>query len=156
MKSLRLTLISCLLTIASLTYAEGGKSLRITTSIDNKEYPLSEVKSIKFRNDVMEIHLTNGEAPVLRMEDVQLMTWSLEDDLQSIDNSQIPYRPITYTNGVLTITGHSHQSVVVCNLFGTQLAIGRINQVWTLDMTHFPRGMYVVNIEGAIYKFLKR
>ena len=133
------------------------KRLVIASGDGASGYAVKSIRSLKFCNGTMLLNMHDGSVVECDTESVNYLF--IEDYVPSEETGIgcIETEPvITLENGVLSITGYAVNNVLLSTPSGSVLYNGKLNGTGVLDLSRYPHGVYMLNVNGRTYKIINR
>ena len=133
------------------------KDVVVKTTQGNTSSLLGDVKCLRFDGDVM----------LLDMKDGSTMSWNTDDVacIEFVSTGNSGSTSIGITNASVTFDIEGNKVVVDCSLCLPVLLIAVDGEVvfrqaccgeCVIDMSNLPHGVYVLNVNGQVYKIVNR
>lgn len=149
-----------LLLVLLLAGAAMGASAQVSVRVNGGEpYPLNTAGGIYFVNDTMEVHPADGEALLIPLDSVSVVTFQVQST-QGISSAQptplsiapVPARDYITVQGI----GSSPRQVIIYNAAGQQLLSRTAADGDRIDLRSLPQGAYLLRCGSQVSKIVKQ
>ena len=133
------------------------KKLVLGTSDGAVEYPVKEIRRITFADGMMSVDMRNGSAFTLGTDSVNSVSFSDYIPSGETDVEPVPASPLfTVQQGKIDLNSASLVAVQVYACDGVVIYDTVCRGALSLDMRPFAQGIYILEIDGKIYKITNR
>lgn len=156
MKQLFIILLGILFSALSFA-ANPDKRLVVTVGEGVAEYAIKSIRSLKFSNGAMLLNMHDGSVIECDTESVSSLlieeyTPSEETNIGCIESEPA----LRFNRGVLHISGFSSVDVQLFNPSGSILYSESFNGDGIVNLSSYPKGVYMLNVNGRTYKIINR
>lgn len=136
-------------------FSSTDKGFAVKTVAGISSFPIGEIKCMCFKEGIMVLEMKDGSTKSYDTASVSLMTFSYIDGTTSIFpiDAVASYR-IEGSN--LIINASSYQSVLLFTSDGKIVYGTSCCGECVIDMSRFAKGVYVLNVNGQVYKIVNR
>lgn len=156
MKQLFIILLGIFFSALSFA-ANPDKRLVVTSGGDIAGYAINSIRSLKFSNGAMLLNMHDGS--VIKCDTESVSSLLIEEYTPSEETSAgcIESEPaLRFNRGVLHISGFSSVDVQLFNPSGSILYSESFNGDGTVNLLRYPKGVYMLNVNGRTYKIINR
>ena len=156
MKQLFIILLGIFFSALSFA-ANPDKRLVVTSGGDIAGYAINSIRSLKFSNGAMLLNMHDGSVIECDTESVSSLlieeyTPSGETNIGCIESEPA----LRFNRGVLHISGFSSVDVQLFNPNGSILYSEKFKGNGTVNLLRYPKGIYMLNVNGRTYKIINR
>ncbi len=156
MKQLFIILLGILFSALSFA-ANPDKRLVVTVGGDIAGYAINSIRSLKFSNGAMLLNMHDGSVIECDTESVSSLlieeyTPSEETNIGCIESEPA----LRFNRGVLHISDFSAIDVQLFNPNGSILYSEKFKGNGTVNLLRYPKGVYMLNVNGRTYKIINR
>lgn len=156
MKQLFIILSGILFSALSFA-ATPDKRLVVTSSEGVAGYAIKSIRSLKFSNGDMLLNMHDGSVIECDTESVSFLL--IEDYIPSEETNVGCIEPepaVRFERGVLHISGFFSVDVQLFNPSGSILYSENFNSDGVVNLSGYPKGIYMLNVNGRTYKIINR
>lgn len=156
MKQLFIILLGIFFSALSFA-ANPDKRLVVTVGEGVAEYAIKSIRSLKFSNGAMLLNMHDGS--VIECDTESVSSLLIEEYTPSEETSAdcIESEPaLRFNRGVLHISGFSSVDVQLFNPNGSILYSEKFKGNGTVNLSSYPKGVYMLNVNGRTYKIINR
>lgn len=156
MKQLFIILLGIFFSALSFA-ANPDKRLVVTSAGDVAGYAINSIRSLKFSNGAMLLNMHDGSVIECDTESVSSLlieeyTPSEETNIGCIESES----SIRLERGILHISDFSAIDVQLFNPNGSILYSEKFKGNGTVNLLRYPKGIYMLNVNGRTYKIINR
>ena len=156
MKQLFIILLGILFSALSFA-ANPDKRLVVTVGEGVAEYAIKSIRSLKFSNGAMLLNMHDGSVIECDTESISFLlieeyTPSEETNIGCIESEPA----LRFNRGVLHISDFSAIDVQLFNPNGSILYSEKFKGNGTVNLLRYPKGVYMLNVNGRTYKIINR
>lgn len=140
--------------------AVGAQSKMIVNGANNStdKFDLANVSKITFTEDgALLVHDLLGDSKAFSLEGVNTITF--EGDFTAISTPQTSAKGhlnFAYNGKEVSINGLEHSAIaIICSTSGAVVARQRVSEGQAVSVESLAKGVYVVVVDGASFKFVK-
>ena len=151
----RFVLSVCIALSAVTAFSENDNRIVVEPTTGVSDCRLCKIKCMRFDNDVMLLDMKDGSTKSWNTDDVVRITFGLDNINTSLDLLSANGK-FEFVGNELVIRNNAYQPVLLFDSNGkivyTSSCCGRL----VVDMSVYPAGMYLLNINGKVYKIVNR
>lgn len=131
------------------------KKIVVKTSGGETDYPVKSIKSIKFNDGTVVFNLVDGSSVEWSSDAVGCMLFDYYEPQPDTAVDAVVAADFSFSGGVLNVTASSAE-VSLTTVEGKVVFNGQCRGNLAVQLSAFPKGVYLLNIDGCIYKIVNR
>lgn len=131
------------------------KKIVVRTSAAETGYPVKSIRSIKFNGGMVLFNLVDGSSVEWASDAVGCMFLEYYEQSPGTGVDTVVTDGFSFRGGVLNVEASS-VPVVLTTIDGKVVLSGQCKGTLTVPMSAYPKGIYLLNIDGRIHKFVNR
>lgn len=138
-------------------FAAADKKIVVETANGTADFSLSEIRCVKFNDDIMSINMHDGSALSWNTDDVVCMRVDGEQGGNVTSIGNMPADAMFEKQGsCIVVRSASRQALLLYSADGVLLYSSSFCGEEAIELSKYPRGVYILNVNGHIYKIINR
>lgn len=132
------------------------KKIVVKSSNGSTEYVVSDIRSMKFNNGDVFINMNDGSVASWPANEINVMSFIYFEPSPETGIKKAESSPFTISSGVLRVESSLFVPVTLSTVDGKRLFKGYCCGELLLPLSLYPAGVYLLDINGTIYKIINR
>ena len=145
----RFVLSVCIALSAVTAFSENDNRIVVETATGVSDCRLGKIKCMRFDNDVMLLDMKDGSTKSWNTDDVVRITFGLDNINTSLDLLSANGK-FEFVGNELVIRSNAYQPVLLFDSNGKIVYTSSCCGGLVVDMSVYPAGMYLLNINGQV------
>lgn len=145
-----------LLSVFAVAASLPDKRIVIKSAEGSAEYALKNIKSLKLKDGMFTFNLCDGSSESWSAAYLNSMTFDEYDPSQETGIGDRVAGTFTMGEGVLEIETAASVPVALLSVDGKVLLSTISDGTFSLRMNDYPKGVYMLSINGVVYKIMNR
>ena len=151
----KIILSICISMFAVFAFSENENRVVVETATGVSDCQLGKIKCMRFDDDVMLLDMKDGSTRSWNTGDVVRITFGLDNIDTSLDLLSANGK-FEFVGNELVIRNNAYQPVLLFDSNGKVVYTASCCGGLTVDMSVYPAGVFLLNINGQVYKIVNR
>ena len=138
------------------SYSQTNMTIILLNGTDEK-IPLTEIKSVRFMNNGLNVFLTSGTNSVFELSQIKKLLFKAVSAIEPLENKSIQIYPNPVKDELFIKNAEQFSGLItIYGIDGRKVLVKNISEKDGIDVSALSRGVYILTVNNQAQKFSKQ